>query len=228
MQMFKRLLMAMVVGVVFLAACAKPPVDELDETRRIVAFAYASGASQLAADLYQAASEALQAAEAQVGLREYAAAQVSLERARDFSSRAMALTLQRKQQIELEQQRLEEEKRLEEELQRAETLRKQREEEARRAAVEKQVAKPPVVEKAEQPRLLDRVEVRSAENLQIIASRPDVYNDGLLWPLLYRANRDQIKDPKEIFPGQVLLIPRDKSNEEVEAARAEAVELDLF
>ena len=76
--------------------------------------------------------------------------------------------------------------------------------------------------------LVDQVEVGEAENLQMIAARPEVYNDGLLWPLIYKANRDQIKDPKEIFPGQILQVPRDKTPEEIEEAREEATALQLF
>jgi nucleoid-associated protein YgaU len=34
-----------------------------------------------------------------------------------------------------------------------------------------------------------------------------VYNDAKLWPLIYIANRDKIKDPDLIFPGQKLVIP---------------------
>lgn len=33
------------------------------------------------------------------------------------------------------------------------------------------------------------------------------YNDARLWPLIYMANRDKIKDPDLIFPGQKLTIP---------------------
>ena len=31
--------------------------------------------------------------------------------------------------------------------------------------------------------------------------------DGTLWPALYRANRDRIKDPARIYPGQRLAVP---------------------
>ena len=78
------------------------------------------------------------------------------------------------------------------------------------------------------PKRLDKVQVRSGENLAAIAAREDVYGDALLWPLLYKANRDQIKDPKEIFVGQTLIIPRDKSRADTEAARQEAQDLGLF
>ncbi len=34
-----------------------------------------------------------------------------------------------------------------------------------------------------------------------------VYKDARLWPLIYVANKDHIKDPDLIFPGQKLVIP---------------------
>jgi nucleoid-associated protein YgaU len=61
--------------------------------------------------------------------------------------------------------------------------------------------------------------VKRGETLPQIASQPDVYNDYRLWPLLYRANRDQISDPKHIWPGQVLRIPRNQTREEMNEAR---------
>ena len=70
--------------------------------------------------------------------------------------------------------------------------------------------------------------VRSGENLFAIAARRKVYGDALLWPLIYKANRDQIKDPQQIYPGQVLTIPRDVSDEEKEEARATARESKIF
>jgi LysM repeat protein len=50
--------------------------------------------------------------------------------------------------------------------------------------------------------------VRRGETLPQIAGRTEIYNDESLWPLIYRANRDQIRDPKRLWPGQVLTIPR--------------------
>jgi nucleoid-associated protein YgaU len=61
--------------------------------------------------------------------------------------------------------------------------------------------------------------VSEGELLWTIAKRPDVYGDPLLWPLLYQANRDQIKDPRKIYVGQTLTIPRNVSEEERENAR---------
>jgi nucleoid-associated protein YgaU len=66
--------------------------------------------------------------------------------------------------------------------------------------------------------------VKRGETLPYIASLPEVYNDSSLWPLLYRANRDQISDPNYIWPGQVLRIPRNQSREDITDAGKSAQE----
>lgn len=62
-------------------------------------------------------------------------------------------------------------------------------------------------------------EVRPGETLGTIARA--TLGDALLWPALYRANRDQIRDPKRLYPGQKLAIPT-LSEEQREAARRDA------
>jgi nucleoid-associated protein YgaU len=62
--------------------------------------------------------------------------------------------------------------------------------------------------------------VHRGETLPQIAARSEIYNDASLWPIIYRANRDQIRDPKQLWPGQTLKIPRHFSRDEaVEAKR---------
>jgi hypothetical protein len=61
--------------------------------------------------------------------------------------------------------------------------------------------------------------VKRNETLVDIARRSEVFNDQFMWPLLYKANRDQIRDPKVVFPGQVLAIPRDITYEDIIEAR---------
>ncbi|MCK4957101.1 MAG: LysM peptidoglycan-binding domain-containing protein, partial [Candidatus Cloacimonetes bacterium] len=51
--------------------------------------------------------------------------------------------------------------------------------------------------------------VYKGECLWKIASYPEVYGDAVKWPLIYRANKDQIKDPDLIYPNQIFEIPRD-------------------
>jgi len=40
-----------------------------------------------------------------------------------------------------------------------------------------------------------------------IAKKKEYYNDPYMWPRIYRANKDKIKDPDLIYPDQVLTIP---------------------
>lgn len=47
--------------------------------------------------------------------------------------------------------------------------------------------------------------MKKGETLWTIAAA--AIGDGTLWPALYRANRDQIKDPALVYPGQRLTIP---------------------
>lgn len=61
--------------------------------------------------------------------------------------------------------------------------------------------------------------VRRGETLPQIAARSEIYNEASLWPLIYRANRDQIRDPKQLWPGQVLKIPRNFSRDEANEAK---------
>lgn len=70
--------------------------------------------------------------------------------------------------------------------------------------------------------------VKAGETLWTIAAEPELYGDALLWSLLYQANRDQIKDPRTIYPGQVLSVPRNLSVEELEAAREWARKSEVF
>lgn len=61
-------------------------------------------------------------------------------------------------------------------------------------------------------------EVRPGETLTRIAAL--TLGDAALWPALYRANRDQIRDPARLYPGQKLEIPT------LSAAEREAVRRD--
>jgi len=234
--MFKRLLLIVVIFSLA-SGCAKPPDKSLGDTRDVVAQAYAAGAIQFAPGEYQLAKSALQAAELQVKNKEYKKASRTLELAQRYSREALKLTIERKEQLAAEQQKIAAEKQRIElakqrELKRQAALKKKK---AQKDRVKKRKPKkvtPVVAKKASsdvvKPKLVDSVEVLAGENLAMIAAREEVYQDALLWPLIYKANRDQIKDPGEIFSGQILMIPRDKTKEEVDAARQEAQTLKLF
>lgn len=54
-----------------------------------------------------------------------------------------------------------------------------------------------------------------------IAGKQEIYNDPNLWPKIWQANTDQIRNPDVIFPGQVLTLPLNapKNAEELKAER---------
>lgn len=65
--------------------------------------------------------------------------------------------------------------------------------------------------------------VKKGECLWWIAEYEDIYNDPFMWPLIYNANKDQIKDPNLIYPGQEFSIPRTGySMEEIKESRKSA------
>ena len=54
----------------------------------------------------------------------------------------------------------------------------------------------------------DTHKVVKGECLWWIAEYKGIYGDPFKWPVIYKANRHQIKDPDLIYPGQELIIPR--------------------
>lgn len=210
-------LAAILIGISILASgCATPIHPDPASARELVARAYASGASRLATEKYQAAYNALHKAERHIRSGEDDLAYESLRISRQFALEALQLTEQEKR------------KRLE----------LMRQKKVVQPEVKPVVIKPEPV-KVIQPKFVAptpppppkpvvQITVRGGETLSNISARQEVYGDPLLWPLVYKANRDQIKDPKQIFPGQTLIIPRDKTDDEKEAAREEARSSELF
>ena len=195
-----------------LAACAMPPRQELDATEYLMARANGYQAQSYAADEYQAAFAALVDCRRLIAAGDYATARASLEFARQHALRAYAITdMARAKEA------------FDEELRRgaAEEARHKAEEEARRKAEEE-------AHKAGEARLLAEYRVGGNETLASIAALTGVYGDPLLWPLIYQANRDQIKDPAHIFAGQIFKVPRGQSAGDLEAARQRAREAGLF
>lgn len=65
--------------------------------------------------------------------------------------------------------------------------------------------------------------VVKGECLWWIAEYKQIYNDPFMWPLIYKANRSQIKkSPNLIYPGQNFAIPRDFTLDDAKAARHQA------
>jgi len=64
----------------------------------------------------------------------------------------------------------------------------------------------------------DSYTVVSGDTLWGISAKSSIYGNPYQWPLIYKANRSQIKDADLIFPGQNLSIQRDASAADINAA----------
>lgn len=64
--------------------------------------------------------------------------------------------------------------------------------------------------------------VSKGDSLWSISGESAIYADPYKWPLIYKANRDQIKDADLIFPGQSLDIDRGASSADINAAISHA------
>ena len=211
---------------VLLSSCAKPPHAELDAAEYMVGKAYAMQALEFAPTEFQAAKSALTDARKSMQEKDYGAARDSLEFSLKHARRAAVLTKENQAKLAEEeaQRTLDEEKVRQAALAKAKA---KSEEIARQTQATPPPPKPapkpePIVESA------TSYSVGEGETLWTISANPQVYNEGLLWPLLYQANRDQIKDPRQIFPGQALSIRRDMTKNELEEARQKARESDIF
>jgi nucleoid-associated protein YgaU len=190
------------------AGCSPSPLPEVRTTLEKL---QREGADRLLAAEYRSVEETLSNAE-----------KLQQEQNREEAERYLQLARLKARLLErnlaAEKTRLEEERKFREqaelELTAAEqlSLAKEKETEESRKQVEKV--------SLERERSLPAYHtVKRGETLPQIAAQRDIYNDASLWPLLYQANRDQIRDPSYIWPGQVLLIPRNVSRGEVAEAR---------
>lgn len=193
-----------------------PPPVERDLAREAIMDANRAGARKMAIEEYREAHSALERGEAMVEDGDY-------EEARETLFEAMRLAHQAESTAYIRSLNLAENRIRQLETQKATLLR------AWREAIADHEATIDFSDKEEyQPTELTSYTVTDGENLFAIAGRRKVYGDALLWPLIYKANRDQIKDPQQIYPGQLLTIPRDVSDQEMEQARNTARESKIF
>lgn len=211
-----------------LAGCASAPLRELQNARKAVARAYAEEAPRYASREYQGARTALEDGESLVRRGDYQLAAKALVYAETHGRQAASEARQEKTRIEQERLRYYQELvHLEQPPPPPEAEKKPKKEKVATPAPSppSPPAKPEPVPKKPP---VSRYTVANGETLWTIAARRDIYVDALLWPLIYKANRDQIKDPRQIYPGQVLNIPRDVSAAEKEEARETARHSDIF
>ena len=220
--------------VIALGSCVKPPYQEMDSAEFMVNRARQLQAVDFAPVEYQAAQTALGDARRAMDKADYGDARDAIEYALLHARRAVALAEEGRARLEQEEA---EKAALAERARQVEQIKAQAITTEIKPMEEQPAAEPalrPAVKPAPAPapkpkiELADEYTVGEGENLWTISAQPQVYGEGLLWPLLYQANRDQIKDPRQIFPGQILGIRRDMTEEELEEARQKARESDIF
>lgn len=69
---------------------------------------------------------------------------------------------------------------------------------------------------------LTKYMVVTGDTLWGIAGMDIAYKDNFQWPLIFKANRDQIKDPDLIYPKQEFLLKKDFTQAEIDKARKDA------
>ncbi len=69
------------------------------------------------------------------------------------------------------------------------------------------------------PRLSGHYIVEKNDCLWKIAGQPRVYGNPFQWPILFKTNRDEIKDPDLIYPRQVLKVEEGWDKETRDRAR---------
>jgi LysM repeat protein len=70
--------------------------------------------------------------------------------------------------------------------------------------------------------------VKEGDTLWAISRQTGIYSDSFEWPLIFKTDRDQIQDPDQINPGQVLLIQKGQSTAQVAHARQLASDTPAF
>jgi nucleoid-associated protein YgaU len=211
---------------VLLGGCASPPREELQAARTALARAYAADAPELAPGEYQDARQALRDGEELIRRKKYGLAREVLPFAEAHAQRAILKA--REEQANRELQKVREQELALARQQAAENIlpAKRPPSEPTKQAISKTPKSPPKPKPA--PLLPSVYKVRGGETLWTIAARQDIYADALLWPLIYQSNRDQIKDPRQIYPGQQLTIPRRLSEEKKTEAREKARRSKVF
>jgi Tfp pilus assembly protein FimV len=87
---------------------------------------------------------------------------------------------------------------------------------------------PVTVAPAPAPALPTTYTVEKCDDLWSIAAKPQIYHDALLWPCIFNANKAKIKDANKLKVGTVLSIPRDLTDAQKAACRAQANKFPKF
>ena len=226
----------LLLAVSLMAGCATVPPQELNSAHRAIQAALQQQAAIYAAQELCQAQRALAKGQALLRQQNTEQAVEALKNAERLAEQAKTKATAQQQTVRQYQQQLQQ---LDSDV-RIDTLKKNLEDAEAQKAVHSPLPHPepappaPVIPKKAPAKpkptksAITTYTVGDGENLYAIAAKQLIYNEGLLWPIIYRANRDQIKDPQQIYPGQQLTIPRNLASEEIESARETARKSGIF
>jgi hypothetical protein len=212
-----------------LAGCASEPARFRDQAFATLERVKREGGQSVFPTEFASTLEALRAGDDLVRQKEH-------EDAEQYYYLTLLKARLLEKELRQEKERQKEVARLAEELKKAELERRAQAEAARLAqakaeALAQKEAAEAVHKKTKSPKeqhvLVSSYTVKRGESLPLIAAQPEVYGDRNLWPLIYRANRDQISDPRHIWPGQVFRVPRNLGRDDIAEARRYAQERPL-
>ena len=96
---------------------------------------------------------------------------------------------------------------------------------AKEAAAKEAAAREAAAKAAEEAALAAKINmgvrgynVEAGDSLWSISARSEIYDNPYQWPLIYKANRNKIKDADLIFPGQYFDIQRQLSEADIDGA----------
>lgn len=219
-----RLGLILLVLLILAGGCAAPPLHELQSARTTLEQALAAEAAVLAPNEYQAAQDAMRDGEALVDKKKYKLAREILPFAEAHARRAIIQA--QREQADRELQKIRAEELLRTARLPDEPVRQPSQQTLK--AITSRPAAPPKPKPRPGLAPLTVYQVGAGETLWTIAAQRDIYGDPLLWPLIYQANRDQIRDPRQVYAGQSLSIPRALSEEDKAHAREKALKSGIF
>jgi hypothetical protein len=227
-----RLWLILLCVAVFFSACARFPEEEVKKAKlEIEAMYYADVPKylpeewNLMRDVWQKFDEAERDRDRELALKWYSYViqksevidDMLAEKKRELEKIRIREEEEKKRMMELERQR-----RLEkpEKIEVSETVKPEKKEEV--ALIPKKKKSIDDVRYKIEKRYPSFYTVREEESLEEVAALPTIYNDRYYWPLIYKFNRNQVRDPKKLYKGQILKIPRNITLEDIYKAREEA------
>ena len=78
------------------------------------------------------------------------------------------------------------------------------------------------------PFIMETYVVKKGDTLWAISRQVGIYSDSFEWPLIFKTDRDQIQDPDQITPGQILNIQKGQTSIQVQRAIKLASDTPVF